>query len=91
MRPRVTQTQRSILRAIAESQRVLGIPPTIRELCKAVGMRSTNGVAEQLAVLEQKGLVRRTPALSRCLFLTPGGKAAANAPLVRPALREGEA
>jgi SOS-response transcriptional repressor LexA len=34
-------------------------PPTIREICKAMGITSTNGVAEHLRYLEHLGCISR--------------------------------
>lgn len=36
-----------------------GRPPTLREICEATGITSTNGVSEHLRNLERKGLLRR--------------------------------
>lgn len=57
----LTERQRQILDFIRNSVMLRGYPPSIREICDAVGLSSTSSVAYQLKVLEQKGLVRRDP------------------------------
>ena len=56
----LTARQREILDVFLQLW-TRGRPPTIRELGEALGFRSTNGVAEVLAVLERKGWLRRAP------------------------------
>jgi repressor LexA len=52
-----------------------GYPPTIREIGKAFGISSTNGVRYYLHVLEKAGHVKRDPKFSRGITLT--GRSAA--------------
>lgn len=40
-------------------------PPTLRELGKALGIRSTNAVSELLAALEKKGVIQRDAGIPR--------------------------
>jgi SOS-response transcriptional repressor LexA len=49
------------------------MPPTIREMCRAMHVNSTNGVAEMLMALEAKELICRLPQRSRSIFLTDAG------------------
>jgi repressor LexA len=42
-----------------------GRPPTIREIAKANGIASTNGVECHLKALEGKGVIEREPTLAR--------------------------
>lgn len=44
-------------------------PPTVREICSAVGLSSTSTVHAHLAKLEQKGLIVRNPAKQRSLVI----------------------
>lgn len=55
----LTPPQSRMLDAIRGHQRATGRPPTLRELCEAQGIRSTNGVSEHLRALEKKGFIRR--------------------------------
>src|SRR3712207_8826736 len=36
-----------------------GYPPSVREICKGVGLSSTSSVHSHLSKLEKKGLIRR--------------------------------
>ena len=67
-----TQRQREILRLIAERIDE-GLPPTVRELGDALGISSTNGVADHLAALVRKGLLERRHNRARAMRLTTYG------------------
>ena len=45
-------------------------PPTVREICTAVGLASTSTVHAHLTKLEQQGLIQRNPAKQRSLVIT---------------------
>jgi repressor LexA len=61
--------QEEILAFIAGSLRERGYPPTIREIGKAFGIASTNGVRYYLDRLEQSGKIRRDRWTSRGIEL----------------------
>lgn len=44
-----------------------GYPPSVREICVAVGLRSTSTVHGHLERLERKGLIRRDPTKPRAI------------------------
>ena len=44
-----------------------GYPPTVREICKAVGFKSTSSVHGHLKHLEKEGLIKRDPTKPRAL------------------------
>ncbi|MGL5416995.1 MAG: transcriptional repressor LexA [Clostridium sp.] len=44
-----------------------GYPPSVREICEAVGLKSTSTVHGHLKRLEKKGLIRRDPTKPRAL------------------------
>ncbi|SHH77045.1 transcriptional repressor LexA [Clostridium grantii] len=46
-----------------------GYPPTVREICAQVGLRSTSTVHGHLARLEKKGFIRRDPSKPRAIEL----------------------
>jgi len=48
-----------VLGYIKDFVRTAGYPPTVRELCAALGMTSTNAVNDHLKALERKGLISR--------------------------------
>ena len=51
--------QRQVLEYIAACLDQRGIPPTYREIANALGMKSTNGVADHIKALEKKGYIER--------------------------------
>lgn len=46
-----------------------GLPPTVREICRATGLRSTSSVHAHLKALEEKGLITRDKGLNRAIHL----------------------
>jgi repressor LexA len=66
----VTERQRAILEYLHEYVDQHGYPPTVREIGKAVGLRSPSTVHAHLAQLERAGLLRRDPTKPRALELT---------------------
>lgn len=54
-----------------------GYPPSLREICAAMGIRSTNGAAEHLAALERKGWIERVGGKSRGVRVISRGDAVA--------------
>jgi repressor LexA len=46
-----------------------GYPPTVREICAQVGLKSTSTVHGHLARLEKKGFIRRDPSKPRAIEL----------------------
>lgn len=51
--------QKQLLDFIAAYQDQKGVPPTLREIGEAMGIRSTNGVSDHLKALLKKGLLER--------------------------------
>jgi repressor LexA len=49
-----------------------GYPPSVREICAAVGLRSTSTVHGHLARLEKKGYIRRDPTKPRAIEILKG-------------------
>ena len=64
-----TARQRAILEWIHSYVQREGSPPTLREIGKAFGIRSTNGVNDHLRALERKGYIRRRDMLSRSIVV----------------------
>lgn len=65
----LTRRQQDVLRFIQSQIHQLGYPPTIREIGKELGLRSTNGVNDHLKALERKGYISREDNKSRSLRL----------------------
>lgn len=66
-----TQRLREYLDVIVELTARNGVPPTRREIGKAVGVTSTNAVQEMLVRLRALGKVEWTPGLSRSVRVIP--------------------
>ncbi len=47
-----------------------GYPPTVREICTAVGIRSTSTVYKDMNRLEEKGFLKKDPSKPRAVMLT---------------------
>lgn len=71
----LTLRQLQLLNSIRNYIAAHRYPPTIRELCDLLGVRSTNGVAEQLRALEKKGAIRRDRRTSRGIVVIEKGGA----------------
>ena len=65
----LTSRQQDVLRFIQSQIDQVGYPPTIREIGKELGLRSTNGVNDHLKALEKKGYISREDNKSRSLRL----------------------
>lgn len=63
----VTDRQRQVLDFIKSEIRRQGFPPTVRDICEAVGLSSSSTVHAHLSALEAKGLIRRDPSKPRAL------------------------
>lgn len=57
-----------------------GLPPSVREICVATGIKSTSNVHANLIALEKAGLIRREAGHSRAIYLT--GSPATRVPLI---------
>lgn len=64
--------EQAILDFIREAILGRGSPPTIREIGRAFGIASTNGVRYYLDLLERRGLIRRHGRLSRGIEVLSG-------------------
>mgnify|MGYP004543723095 FL=1 len=62
----LNKTQRKIYEFLAEKAQN-GVPPTVREICAAVGLKSTSSVQANLDALEQAGYIERDPMLKRSI------------------------
>ena len=72
-RPRGDNQQR-ILDFIKSEIQTKGYPPSVREICKAVGFKSTSSVHGYLRELEREGLLRRDATKPRAMELTDNPK-----------------
>lgn len=68
----LTERQQSVLRFIESQIRRNGYPPTIREIGRHLGIKSTNGVNDHLNALQRKGYIKRQDHKSRTLAVLRG-------------------
>ena len=69
------ENQQRILDFIKSEIEDKGYPPSVREICAAVGLRSTSTVHAHLNHLEEKGLIRRDSTKPRALEVLDGTQA----------------
>ena len=58
-----------------------GVPPTVREICAATGLRSTSTVHAHLKTLERMGYISRDAGLNRSIHIE-GSQPAAQVPVL---------
>lgn len=63
----LSNKQNEILSYIISEVQRKGYPPSVREICMAVGLRSTSTVHGHLEKLESKGYIKRDPTLPRAI------------------------
>lgn len=63
----LSQKQQEILDFIKHAIAVKGYPPSVREICSAVGLKSTSSVHDHLSKLEKKGYIRKDPTKPRAI------------------------
>ena len=57
MSGKISAKQQQILNYIKEEILAKGYPPTVREICEKVGLRSTSSVHSHLNTLEENGFI----------------------------------
>ena len=64
---KITSKQLEILDYMKNQILNKGYPPSVREICEAVGLKSTSSVHAHLATLEKNGYIRRDPTKPRAI------------------------
>lgn len=64
---KITDKQREILEYIKSEILNRGYPPTVRDICEAVHLKSTSSVHSHLESLEKNGYIRRDPTKPRAI------------------------
>ena len=67
MAGKITAKQMEILEFIKEEILKKGYPPTVREICEKVRLKSTSSVHSHLETLEKNGYIRRDPTKPRAI------------------------
>ncbi|MCI9545339.1 MAG: transcriptional repressor LexA [Lachnospiraceae bacterium] len=64
---KITEKQQEILDFIKNEILNRGFPPSVRDICKAVHLKSTSSVHSHLETLEKNGYIRRDPTKPRAI------------------------
>ena len=64
---KISTKQREILEYMKSEILNKGYPPAVREICEAVGLKSTSSVHSHLETLEKNGYIRRDPTKPRAI------------------------
>ena len=74
---KITNKQREVLEYLKQHVLQKGYPPSVREICDAVGLKSTSSAHAHLESLERNGYIRKDPTKPRAV-----GKVAAGQPIL---------
>ena len=64
---KISDNQKQILEYINQEILNKGYPPTVRDICDAVGLKSTSSVHSHLESIEKNGYIRRDPPKPRAI------------------------
>lgn len=67
---KLTSMQQKIYDYIVSSIQTQGYPPSVREICEAVGLKSPSTVHFHLKHLEEAGVIAKGPGKGRAITLT---------------------
>ena len=65
----LNEKQKEVYDFLLEFTKTNGYPPSVREICKAVSLKSTSTVHGHLKRLEKKGLIYRDPTKPRAIVI----------------------
>lgn len=68
--PKITEKQMRVLAYVKEQIKKNGYAPSVREICQALGLKSTSTVHGYLARLEKKGLIQKAALKPRTIRIT---------------------
>lgn len=77
----INETQKKIYEYLMERSQG-GVPPSVREIGAAVGLKSTSSVQANLDALEEAGYIERDPMLKRSIRVTGEAENITNVPLL---------
>lgn len=72
MQKKLNEKQQQILDFLHKEVEEKGYPPSVREICSAVGLKSTSTVHAYLEKLERNGLIHKDPTKPRALKVING-------------------
>ncbi len=86
---KITEKQQEILQYIRETVAKMGYPPSVREIGRAVRLKSTASVHDHLQTLEDRGFIRRDPAKPRTITVIGRGHDSAGPAPAAPTAPDG--
>lgn len=78
---KLNRTQQKVYEYLVEKMRD-GVPPSVREIGSAVGLRSTSSVQANLEALEDKGYISRDPMRKRSIRIVGMSEPSVQVPLL---------
>ncbi len=63
----LTEREQKILDYMRREIKAKGYPPTVREMCSSLGIKSTSTAHKDIASLEKKGYIRKDPSKPRAI------------------------
>lgn len=82
---RSAEREQRILNYMREEIRAKGYPPTVREICESLGIKSTSTVHKDINHLVQQGHIKKDPSKPRALMLVDVEQEAESTPVAPPA------
>lgn len=70
----LTEREKQILEYMRKEIKKKGYPPTVREVCTSLNIKSTSTVHKALGVLEKQGYIRKDPSKRRAVEVLSGEK-----------------
>ena len=70
---KITNKQREVLEYLKQHVLQKGYPPSVREICDAVGLKSTSYAHAHLESLERNGYIRKDPTKPRAIEIVDDG------------------
>jgi len=74
MKKKNEEMQQKILDFLTEQVKIKGYPPSVREICAAVGFKSTSTVHSYLEKLKKEGYIQKDPTKPRALKIVQNNK-----------------
>ena len=78
----INSTQKKIYEFLVERSQMGSAPPSVREICAAVGLKSTSSVQTNLDILEECGYIERDPMLKRSIRICGQAENVTHVPLL---------
>jgi len=76
---KLSEREKKILEYMKSETQKKGYPPTVREMCQSLGIKSTSTAHKDLASLELKGLIRKDPSKPRAIEILDHPQSAGSA------------